>query len=379
MPSSTFNSKASPAARGARGGAASPRGLERPVPTQPWLRTLAVVACATLIGTTGWEIAMRQFGLRAGDLDDGKAHWAVERRKVDEGPRDPIVIIGDSRILFDTDLATWQTLSGRRPIQLALVGTSARPFLHDLAMDDHFAGLLVIGIAEQVYFRERAGLMAGALDYIRNESPSQRLSHRIYVALSRYVAFLDSRTTLLKLLEQRDWPERPGVDGPYLQPWKLSEAYDDRQTRLWPQIESNFYLREHARRVWLSSKQKPPTPEMIDRMIATSKADIDRIRARGGEVVWIRPPSAGPLRDAERSALPRDKVWDRLLRDSGSFGVHFEDYPQMQNLNVPEWSHLSEPSALIFTDAYVRVLLDHVDWLKAHDNAGPIDERTRHH
>src|SRR5271167_2992133 len=144
MPSSTFNSKAGPAARDAGGGAASPRGLERPVPAQPWLRTLAVVACATLIGTTGWEIAMRQFGLRAGDLDDGKAHWAVERRKVDEGPREPIVIIGDSRILFDTDLATWQTLSGRRPIQLALVGTSARPFLHDLAMDDHFAGLLVI-------------------------------------------------------------------------------------------------------------------------------------------------------------------------------------------------------------------------------------------
>src|SRR5262249_14382777 len=159
---------------------------------------------------------------------DGRADWTVERRKVDGGPRDSVVIIGDSRILFDTDLATWQRLTGRRPIQLALMGMNAQPILHDLATDDHFAGLLVIGTAEFSYFSGDAGSVPGVLTYIKNESPSQRIGHQIHKTLSRYLAFLDSNYNLFSVLEQHDWPERKGVEGPYMDVWKIGESYDDR-------------------------------------------------------------------------------------------------------------------------------------------------------
>ncbi len=82
------------------------RGFERLVPALPWLRILLGVVSATFVLMFAWELEMRHLGLRAGDLDDGRAEWAVERRKVDAGPRDSVVIIGDSRILLDTDLAT---------------------------------------------------------------------------------------------------------------------------------------------------------------------------------------------------------------------------------------------------------------------------------
>ena len=357
----------------------TPRGLERPVPVVRWRRTLVVTVVLTIAAMGAWELKMRDLGLRAGDLSDGKAHWAVERRKVDAGPRAAVVVIGDSRILFDTDLATWQRLSGHRPIQLALPGTNARPFLHDLASDEHFAGLAVLGITEISYFRDKPGLLGNVLDYVPIESPSQRAGHRIYVFLSRYLAFLDKEYTLFTLLERHQYPERVNPrDSPYLGVWKISEAYDDRQTMLWDRIERDAYLREHARLAWNDFAGKPIDATMIDKVIASTKADIDRIRARGGEVVWIRPPSAGPLRDNERVRAPRAEVWDRLLRDTGSFGVHFEDYPAMQNLDVPEWSHLSRSSALRFTDAYVRVLLEHVDWLKSHADTRSADARAGH-
>lgn len=115
----------------------SPRGFERPIPRVAWLPMLIVVAAVTLLLLSAWEIAMRGRGLRAGDLDDGRDFWAVERRKLDTAPRDSVVIIGDSRILFDTDLATWERLTGGRPIQLALMGGNAQHFLHDLAMDEY--------------------------------------------------------------------------------------------------------------------------------------------------------------------------------------------------------------------------------------------------
>lgn len=344
--------------------------FKRSVPILPWMKILLIVASTTLVLMVGWEVEMRHLGLRAGDLDDGRPEWAVERRKVDAGPRDSVVIIGDSRILLDTDLATWQRLTGRRPIQLALLGVNAQPILHDLATDEHFAGLLVIGTAEFSYFDDA---MPSVLRYMKTESPSQRSGLRIHRMLSRYFAFLDNNYALFKLLERHKWPERKGVAGPYMENWKISETFDDRQTYLWDRLERDDYLLQQSQTIWTFFFSGPPVKtDKVDRASAASKADIDRIRARGGEVVWVRPPSSGPLLDIERTRFPRAKVWDRMMHDTASFGVYFQDYPEMKNLTCPDWSHLSRTSAIAFTDAYVRVLREHVEWLKVHQQTSEI-------
>jgi hypothetical protein len=55
------------------------------------------------------------------------------------------------------------------------------------------------------------------------------------------------------------------------------------------------------------------------------------------------------------------------VHDTGAFGEYFEEYPEMQHLSMPDWSHLTKPSAIVFTDAYVRVLRDCVGWFRTHD------------
>jgi hypothetical protein len=344
------------------------RGFERQVPALPWLRILMGVVSATLVLMFAWELEMRHLGLRAGDLDDGRAEWAAERRKVDLEPRDSVVIIGDSRILLDTDLATWQRLTGRRPIQLALLGANARPILHNLADDEHFAGLLVIGTSEFSYFSEES--VPGVLRYMKNESPSQRTGLQIHRILSRYFAFLDNNYTLFKLLERHNWPERKGVASPYEDVWKLSESYDDRQTYLWDRLERDDYLRRQAQTIWADFFSGPPVKaDKVERISASTKADIDRIRARGGEVAWVRPPSSGPLLAIEKTRYPRAKVWDKLMNDTAAFGVYFEDEPAMRGISCPDWSHLSRASAIAFTDTYVRAMRDHIEWLRARSNS----------
>lgn len=67
----------------------------------------------------------------------------------------------------------------------------------------------------------------------------------------------------------------------------------------------------------------------------------DRIRARGGDVVFLCGPSAGPWRELERNATPREKFWDALLENTDAGGVHFEDHTALGELETPEWSHLS--------------------------------------
>jgi hypothetical protein len=336
--------------------------VSRAIPPQPWRRILVTTLVLVLSGTAAWEARMQAIGLKPGDLGDGPAHWAVERRKVDSAEPDDVVILGSSRILFDTDLDLFESQTGRRPIQLALPGTSPRQFLENLATETDFRGLVLVGVTPTAFFRDRAGLMADALDVYRDASPSARIGHRIYLFLSRWLGFLDPDYSLPKLIERLPLIERPGVEGPYEEVWKLSVAADDRQTSLWERIETDAYLRGHARHVWAGFAGDPLGDAEVQRAVDSSRDAVERIRARGGRVVFIRPPSEDPIRSNERRRVPRVFGWDRLLRSTGSFGIHFEDYPPMQGLDLPEHSHLTRDAARRFTLAYTRVLMDEIDW-----------------
>lgn len=351
-------------------------GLARPVPEQPWPKLMLSVLLSTFVLVLGWEFAMRNLGLAAGDLDDDRDYWVEQRRRLDQMPADSVVIIGDSRVLFGTELEKWRELTGRKPLQLALPATSAQPFLHDLANNERFKGLVVAGISEASYFSDEPGRRVSVLKYIDHQSPSQRSGHLLYKEASRHLAFLDSNYTLFTLLERMNWPQREGVAP--LEVWKIAESYDDRQMYLWNRVASDKRLNDHARYVWEQYWIGDPVEkDVIDRVIARTKPDVDRIRARGGEVVWLRTPSAGTLLSIEHQRFPRPSAWDRLLRETDSFGVHFEDYTQMHNLDIPEWSHLSQAGAQVYTDAYVRVLLDRVEWLKTHSKGWREEGRRK--
>jgi hypothetical protein len=323
-------------------------------------------------GVIAWELQMRSLGLVAGDLDDSKAHWAVERRKIAAGDYDDVVIIGSSRILFDTNLDVWEEMTGRRPIQLALAGTNPRPYLTDFAANPDFKGLLVVGVTPDLFFGDWPGipLFAGLLDYWKEQSPSERFGQQVGIFLSRRFAFLDSSYTLTALVDQVNLPNRGEIVRPYLDVWKLWETGDDRQTYLWSQIEDNERLREHARLVWGPFDGKPMDADGIARACKESAEAVKKIRARGGEVVFVRSPSAGLYYESESHSAPRAKTWDRLLRETGAFGIHFDDYAAMRDLEVPEWSHLSRDSAKKFTRAYVGVMARDVPWLHSRLRVG---------
>lgn len=329
-----------------------------------------VLACVA-VAMIAWELRMRSLGLVAGDLDDSKAHWAVERRKIAAGAHDGVAIVGGSRILFDTDLDVWQELTGRRPVQLALPGMSGQRFLADLADNSQFAGFVLIDVTPGQFFREGPGNpeFEGVLDSWDDEGPAERFGHRLGLILSRYFAFLDDQYALGKLVDQLDIPNRAGVIGPYLRPWKLSESYADRQSFLWRAIETDERLRNHAIRVWLARDPPAPSDELIAKVCADVRGSVARIRARGGDVAFIRPPSTGGYYERESARVPRDKSWDRLLREAGTVGIHFEDYPDMQGLDLPELSHLSRESATRFTRSYVEVLAREFPRLRASPTA----------
>ncbi|HET7756795.1 MAG TPA: hypothetical protein VFK87_06035, partial [Steroidobacteraceae bacterium] len=170
-----------------RPGVAQPVPL-RPVPEQPWGRILAgaVLVFALLLG--GWEAYWRDFGVHPA-IRNNYALWAIQRRRIDAGEGDATVIVGSSRPFFDIQLPVWERLAGRRPIQLSFEGTTPLVFVEDLAADPKFTGRVLIGIAPQVFFKGFK-YRGGAVDYLRRESPSQRIGEWLSMHLVEpYLAF----------------------------------------------------------------------------------------------------------------------------------------------------------------------------------------------
>ncbi|MDC8014965.1 hypothetical protein [Tahibacter soli] len=328
---------------------------EREIPQRPWPAMLATAALIFCLALGVWEWRMRAIGLAAGDLGDSPSGWAEQRRRLDAGGVQ-VAIVGDSRILFGTDLDRYERVTGVRPVQLALPGTNGRYLLENVAHHSSFDGLLIVGISEVHYFGNPPGRATDALARYAFESPSQWSGQQLYVMLSRELAFLDDNYRLSKLVRRLDHGWRAGARGEYGRPWKLYTMTDDRQARMWAPIERPGFLQDHARYAWFAA----PPRKLDDAVIASTqritREAVAAIRARGGEVVFLRPPASGPLHEKQVAALPRARGWDPLLRDAGVQGVYFDDEPAMRGLAIPEYSHVSAACATVYTDAYARAL-----------------------
>ncbi len=338
---------------------------ERDIPPQPWSRIALHASVVFLLLMAAWEWHWRDFGNAPGYRDSDGA-WAQQRRRIDEGEGDATVLIGASRILFDVQLDEWQQATGQRPIQLALAGTSPMPVLEDLAADSHFSGRLVVDVSTRNIFTDQAGLRSKVASYYHQQSPSQRSGHWLSQRfLEPYFAFDDPDFALATVLRRQSfWPERAIANaGPRVR--KLSVADADRNTHLWDKVENDAAYREMVRDTWLKvlAVPSPPTVNTPEKALAMRDKQIDRIvaavkqlRSHGARVVFLRPPSTGPWYEYEQTYIPRAGVWDKLLERTGAPGVYFEDYAELQGMNLPEWSHLSHADAKRFTLALAPLI-----------------------
>ncbi len=331
---------------------------ERDIPERPWggIWLGALVLALLLIG--GWEWHWRAFGVTP-SYNNSDAEWAQQRRRIDHGEGNALVLIGSSRTLFDVQLPVWQKVNGERPIQLALEGTSSLPALQDLAADPKFTGRVLVGVTTSLFLTGVAR-RADAIQEAHKESPSKRIGNWLSMHLIEpYVAFVGPDFALETVLARQPWPVRAGTH-PRTSVRKLSNSDADRNTHMWSKLLTDADYRALARSIWTQNWTGPPPPNIDTpaKLKALEQAQIDlavaavrTLRARGVQVVFLRAPVIGPYFAFEEHVAPRASTWDQLLERTGAPGINFLDYPQLQGYEQPEWSHLSEPAARQFTAA----------------------------
>ncbi len=335
----------------------------RTIPDAPWRSLLLAVALLSTAATVAWEFHARSAGYTP-TLNDTPDLWAETRASVKP---DSLVLIGTSRMLFDMDLDQLEQGLGKRPTQLAIVGSSPFPILADLAADETFHGTVLVDIVPAMYLAPGGPPVEASQKALRRYHTwnyAQRWSHHLGMVLESHVAFLKQEDlTLGKLLEKLPIPNRANaMVGPALPPYFYT-LDGDRRARMAPEAAIvGSPLQHRVSTGWLPLFSMPPPPSFIpvqqfqqmmgqaieSRFRETSK-HIASIQSRGGKVVFLRLPVSGPLVAREEQLAPRVATWDRLVHENGVPAIHFAEHAELSAFECPEWSHLSATDSVEFT------------------------------
>lgn len=340
--------------------------FERPIPPLPWRGVAVVVLLIVTAATFAWEIRARSLGY-APTLNDTEDLWTQARRKVEP---ESLVIVGDSRPLFDLDLDEVEKGLGKRPIQLALAGSCAYPILNDLANDEKFHGTIICSIVPGMFFAPGGPLLETsekALKRCRSQTVAQRVSHHLGMFLEENIAFLKQEDlTLDILLKKLPIPNRPNAQVPPTLPPYFQTVDHERRTRMTEQCARPGELQSRIRQIWLPLFTPPPPPtyvpkeaflesmgKAVEARFKNTVAAVEKLRARGGKIVFVRFPNNGELKALEDRLSPRAQTWEPLLKSTNAPGIHFEDFPELTSFTCPEWSHLSAGDSVEFSKRLV--------------------------
>ena len=345
-----------------------PLEFERPIPPAPWRGITVVVAIVVLAATVAWELASRALGY-APTINDNDDLWALRRRAVEP---ESVVIVGDSRGWFDVDLDEFEKGLGKRPIQLASPGSTALPVLEDLAKDEDFHGTIVCSFVPMIFFAPPGSppfeRIAKRVKRFYDQTPAQCASQYLGMWLEERVAYLKPDDLSLEgLLNQLAIPNRPGaVVPPRLPPYFQSEDRE-RRARMWEKCaEPGSELAKRIQQIWIPLFTPPPPPRYVPKDIFMAKmkeamakrfadvaAAVEKIRARGGKVVFVRFPHTGALKELEDKFTPRARTWEPLLQMTRAPGIYYSDFPELSGFNCPEWSHLTAGDSVEFSKRLV--------------------------
>ncbi len=341
-----------------------PLEFERPIPPIPWRGITVVVSIIVIAATILWELYCRSIGYGP-SLNENEDLWTLVRRKVEP---ESIVLIGDSRAWFDFDLDELQKALGKRPFQLGAPGTCGYPVLADLADDKTFHGTVICSFVPRLFLAppgtppfERGEKV---VKRFHNQTPAQRMSEYLAMPLEEHVAFLKQEDlTLDNLLKRVPIRNRPAaLVPPRFPPYFQTEDRERRARMIEACVDPNGKLARMIQQIWIPLFTPPPPPtyipkeefmagigKAIEKRFADTIAAVEKLRARGGKIVFVRLPVSGGLKQLEDQITPRNQTWDPLLKGTGAPGIYFEDYPELAGFTCPEWSHLSAGDSVEFS------------------------------
>lgn len=325
--------------------------VEVALPTRSARRVLMAAVALAGVALLGLELFWRMRGFTP-MVRDTMQLWALERARVRDDAN-VIAIIGSSRAQLALDPEVLTEELGRPAIQLAITGGSPLPVLEDLASDPQFRGIVLCEVTPSSFFVAPSKLASQAgVDWVAAAGRLPLVSS----FETRLRSWLQAHTVLL------------------LQHTNLrfqASALLTRRALASPSITyqraDRFHLADYSREDlpkmiahWAKGLRESTPPSEADRdvLFAKIRGWVEQIRARGGDVIFVRIVSSSTVLLTEDEMWPRARYWDVFVRAFESKAIYFSDHPELARFHAPEGSHLDAPQAHAFSRALAGILRD---------------------
>jgi len=326
-------------------------------------RSLIIALAIFIVGITAWEFFWRSEGFYP-TLDDNEALWAVQRNRVETLSENDVVLTGSSRVLFDIQLNEWEKITGRRPLQLAIPGSSPLPVFHDIVEKTDFKGTVLVGVTPGLFFSttnpkaEPWDAAQSKVNYFYKRTYAQRLNHLLSIPLQQNLAFISDVSgvdgiNLKQLIKKINIGNR--VANPMPPFHEFSDSDIERNTKMTLRTSQDTTYANTVKKVW-KFFDKNPEPPQKDSTITYFSNDAKKFMARGGNLILLRNVSTGFYKELESKITPRAEFWDDLVKQSKVKAYHYADYDQLKDFDCPEWSHLSAKDATTYTTELVKIM-----------------------
>lgn len=342
------------------------------LPPVPWLWMLGLAALLFLLAAVAMEARLDALGYQP-TVRDSQERWQAARARAGQLGERALILVGGSRFQLGLDIDVLRKQTGLEPVQLALDGSAGEPILEGLANDPKIRGTVLVD-----YYDHAIGAHDGVAEHIQRQyeksagrlrfwkQPAERIEARLTEWLHECLrAYSDGASPLSSLR------------------WRILPAAESRQYLITHPDRSRladytrvdmpeFYYRRVARTLGEDIDPKAPGIEaaLVQRIASLSAMDdaafpqaarqigqtAERIRARGGQVIYVAMPSSGLVREIERQRYPRERFWDRFVTESGLPGIHSDHEPELRGYECSDGSHLDVRDRGRYTAALVDVM-----------------------
>ncbi len=306
----------------------------------------AAILAATL--ATGWDLFWRHRGFAPSVVDDVNL-WSIWRRQADADGR-VVALAGSSRFLMGLNLETLrERLLGKHLVQLSINGGSPLSVLQDLADDARFRGQVICEVLPHMTYTNT--LWSEPWGGYRNLPWSQRFEAPLHVYISTKTNLFLPDLTLANVGRQLAKYRRLPAPG-FL-------SFDrDRQGRMnFARVApSELVLMREFMRTSYATAGVPLSGTAFEQRVAEIRRLAEKIRGRGGQVLFLRMISSTPVREVESARFPDAAYWDVFRRTVGVPCLNYADDPALSRFTCAEGVHLDQSDAPAFTAALADLL-----------------------
>ncbi|MCG8405832.1 MAG: hypothetical protein MI923_11605 [Phycisphaerales bacterium] len=321
-----------------------------------WLFLWACCLVTASIAVSSVEAYWRSHGHRP-SMVDSLEHWAFYRSKVSDNQREHVVLVGSSRIQLGFSTDTFREKFPRHQLtQLAIDSRFPIAVLRDLANDEQFRGIAICSMTALGFLRQN---WEDQQDYVEFFHHDYMFHHAwdgiVGSRLKAQLVVLSPKVRIDRVL-RAVLTQSPLPEPSYL----VTRADRSRLAdySMMNDIESHRRRRVDNHKKWLDNHQRLTAQDWM-KDVAKIEELVQRIHRRGGQVVFVRFPTADEHWIVDEATYPKADYWDRMAAYTSARTIHFADIPALSRFELPDTSHLDQKDAPEFTLALLNQLRRH--------------------